>query len=477
MDSIANHPSSFRTVHLVDSSLKKSTTKADLDKPESSGTANKLKRTQSKMDLAEPDRDVPATPSVCTTTAKTAATEPVSKIAFTPLKRTQSKVDLARSGRSQSTVRMVPPSRDGRPATQDNNNPFAKRIKRTENDDAATTRPVAQNGQSVASKTAAKAATPARKITSQTALPRLAARLMTPTKASLARSQTVKAVKSQSMVSSLVKSPSATNLFSPTNLGQAMKQGVQDGMKKTNDSLQKVKSILRTPGRKFSNDINKVAAGTHMSPPPGLDLHKALPVAPQTAPAKKHVLFSRSTLEREGQDDWTKSPSPMKLRAGSEIPAGAVVYPTLQGANDVEYPAIHENAESAAASPSRRLTFDGVGANVPGDFSFKSSKPMDFGPTSTGTIRLVRKSNASSLFDDKKRKLNSVEESSDKENSSSAHQDEGRSAKKARTAPADPPKTPSKTPSRLPCRTPNKRGSALSKSRLAFLSTPKRAKA
>ncbi|PVH99749.1 hypothetical protein DM02DRAFT_564018 [Periconia macrospinosa] len=470
MDSIANHPSSFRTVNLVDTSLKKSPSKADLNKPSSSGTlTNKLKRTQSKMDLSG------SSPALERKVSKTDTKDATSKIASTPLKRTQSKMDLAGSSlpRSQSTVRMVPPSRDGRPATQDDNNPFAKRIRRTENDDAATARPVSRSGQAEASKASvAKPATPARKITSQTALPRLASRLMTPTKSSLARSQTVKAVKSQSMIPSLLKSPSTANLFSPTNLGQAMREGVRDGVRKTSDSLQKVKSILRTPRREFSNDMAKVAAGTHMSPPADLDLYKALPVAPQTAPAKKHVLFSSSTLERDAQGDWNKSPSPMKLRAGSEVPSGAVIYPTLQGtgAGDVEYPAIPADTDS----PSRRLTFSGVGGNTPGEFSFKSGRTMDFAPTSTSTIRVVRKSNASSLFDDNKRKLNTVDESSDKENSAPGQQDEGRSAKKVKMTPAaEAPKTPSK----LPRRTPNKRGSAISKSRLAFLSTPKRAKA
>jgi len=90
---------------------------------------------------------------------------------------------------------------------------------------------------------------------------------------------------------------------------------------------------------------------------------------------------------------------------------------------------------------------------------------------------MVRKSDAASLVEGKKRKLDTVQESSDKENSEPA-EDEYRSAKKMKTAPAAPA-TPSKTPaasSKLPRRTPG-RGSAISKSRLAFLATPKRGKA
>ena len=122
MDSIANHPSAFR----ADPNRSKAvgaSSKTDLDKPESSTNAsNRLKRTQSKMDVA---------------------TAPVTKTVPTPLKRTQSKKDVAEAGssatRAQPTVKMVPP-RDGRAQSQDGN-PTAKRIKRTEADDAASTRP------------------------------------------------------------------------------------------------------------------------------------------------------------------------------------------------------------------------------------------------------------------------------------------------------------------------------------------------
>lgn len=86
---------------------------------------------------------------------------------------------------------------------------------------------------------------------------------------------------------------------------------------------------------------------------------------------------------------------------------------------------------------------------------------------------MVRKSDASS-FVDKKRKLDTLQETSDKENDEPAEEDM-RSAKKMKPAPPAPPKTPAST-SKLPRRTPA-RGSAISKSRLNFLATPKRNKA
>lgn len=208
-----------------------------------------------------------------------------------------------------------------------------------------------------------------------------------------------------------------------------------------------------------------------MSPPSVVETNKALPPMPKTAPVKKHVNFSNSTLERAGWDELGKSPSPMKLRAGSEVPSGAVIYPSL--GSSVEYPTIPEGTETASASPSRRLTFGGATESTTAAFSFKSDKPINFGPPSTGTIRMVRKSDASSLAEGKKRKLDTVSESSDKENSEP--QDEARSAKKVKTAPVEVPQTPSKSASKLPRRTP--RGGSISKSRLAFLATPKRGKA
>ncbi|KAF2029308.1 hypothetical protein EK21DRAFT_67932 [Setomelanomma holmii] len=429
MDSIANHASAFRAdptrfKPVVGQPLKKSPSKADLEKPE----ASKLKRTQSKMDLAEPTQ-APAS----------------------ALKRIQSQMDLTGSSlpRSQSTVRLVPPSRDGGPMSRDgpaDGNPAAKRVKRTEADDAATTRPMSRDGSAAPTTTI-----PARKITSQTALPRLAARLMTPTKASMARSQSAKTLKTTSMIPSLNKSPSKSNLFSPTNIAQAMRDGARESMRQASHNLQRVRSILRTPSRKFSDDPAKVAAGTHMSPPPTVNIEKALPAPPATAPVKKQVIFSSSTLQRAAENELGKSPSPMKFRAGSELPTGAVIYPSLGG---VQYPELAQDPESPTASPSRRLTFGGEAANHPRSFSFESGKAVNFGPSSVGTIRMVRKSDASSLAEGKKRKLDTVQETSNKENSEPA-EDEYRSAKKMRPTPASPSKTAAAS-SKLPRRTPGR---------------------
>ncbi|KAF2183178.1 hypothetical protein K469DRAFT_739996 [Zopfia rhizophila CBS 207.26] len=432
MDSIANHPSAFRAdpsrFKFVNKSLKRSPSKAELDKPEpaAKGPITSLKRTLSKMDM----------------------TQPVSKTPATSLKRTQSKMDMAQPNtnlpRAQSTVRLVPPSRDGRPLTQDGNR-SAKRMKRNENDDAASTRPISQDSK-VETR---RPATPGRPLRSQTGLPRVASRLMTPTKSSLVRSQSIKAVKSASTIPSLLRSPSTRTLFSATNIGETMKEGFQEGIRKTSNSLHRVKSILRTPTRKFSDDPEKIAAGTHISPPPGLNFNKALPSVPVTAPVRKHVNFTTSILEKAAQDELGKSHSPLKFRVGSEALSGAVVYPALQ--SSVEYPTLPTDEELPAASPARRLTFGGAPETMPGQFLFQSDKSMKFGSATKGTIRMVRKSDASSFADGKKRKLEAFEETSDKENNQL--EDEGRSPKKVRANPAEPPKTPA---SRLPSRPPKR---------------------
>ena len=67
----------------------------------------------------------------------------------------------------------------------------------------------------------------------------------------------------------------------------------------------------------------------------------------------------------------------MKFRAGSEVPSGAVVYPSV--GSGVEYPKLPRGDASPTASPSRRLTFGGETANHPRSFSFEAGKPVNFG--------------------------------------------------------------------------------------------------
>ncbi len=67
----------------------------------------------------------------------------------------------------------------------------------------------------------------------------------------------------------------------------------------------------------------------------------------------------------------------MKFRAGSEIPSGTVIYPTLQ--SKVQYPDLSQEEDELSVSPSRRLTFGGEVTKQARTFSFNSGKSVDFG--------------------------------------------------------------------------------------------------
>jgi hypothetical protein len=114
-----------------------------------------------------------------------------------------------------------------------------------------------------------------------------------------------------------------------------------------------------------------------MSPPASMNLENAPSAISATVPVKKHVNFSSSTLERASHDELGKSPSPMKFRAGSEVPTGAVIYPNL--GSGVKYPELSQEVEALKGSPSRRLEFGGETPNHPRSFSFESGRAINFG--------------------------------------------------------------------------------------------------
>ncbi|KAF2197428.1 hypothetical protein GQ43DRAFT_475453 [Delitschia confertaspora ATCC 74209] len=491
MDSIANHPSAFRAApdrfKPVDKSLKRSPSKADLDKPQSpkKAPAISLKRTQSKMDYTELNEKIE---------------------------------------QSKSTIRVVRPSGVAT-ATAPRGALFspAKRVKHKEDDDAATNRPVPTielGGQN----------TPRRGFRS--ALPRsrpVRSGFMSPTKAALARSQsattigeTPRELSPSQLVSpstmSLIAAPEGPQTASKPTVSFPSSPKVPDTVRKARLGLEQekqrneqakknleavksgniFKSILRNPNRKFSDDPEKVAAGTHMmSPPPGLGSDKPLPPVPATAPVRKHVNFTASTLEKPKElikVHEAQSPSPTKPRSASEALAGSVVYPALQ--SSVDYPKLPENEEASESvkSPSRRLTF-GLPGSMPGGFDsmphpfdFTSNNQVNFGPATKGTIRLVSNTDSSahtsSLLaanaNDAGKKRKAENDESGKENNTRVEEgDSQRSPKKVKMSgdgKMEPPKTPA---SKLP-QASRRLGSAkstggkITMSRLAMLATPKR---
>ncbi|KAF2433092.1 hypothetical protein EJ08DRAFT_647494 [Tothia fuscella] len=483
MDSIANHPSAWRadpnrtqasTANLQRSpskhnlaktapppgSLKRSPSKAELDSPRTS----MLKRSPSKAEL-----DSPRTSMLKRSPSKIG-------LFSSALKRSPSKAQVDKQEDNPFMSKM--PRKSVAPRQFDDTSPTgpsAKRVKRDLGDDAGTARPVSRDGDSQL---------PLPRTPSVTGVQRLYVpgsqplpRMMTPTKASLARTQSVKNLRAvQSMIPGIVRSKSTKDLFQshaqtpprktiapPTHAASPSPTKVADFV---DDSPVKapelagtptsspmstppIKSILRTPHRRYTVDPKKIAAGTHMATPP--DGRRGTGGARTPATIHKHVNFTSSTKESEQKI----------TRAMSVDHVQTVSYPQLPGVE----------------TPDRRTT------EGPGAFTFRSNNRMSFDPIpASSTIRAVRSSdvglpNYSQPGSPQKRKMDNLGEiaEEDKENDS---QDEGdvRGAKKARKdvkpAPAVRP-TPKK--SKLPTRnTPGKRSGGLSFSRLAMLAMPKR---
>ncbi|KAK8221602.1 hypothetical protein IWZ01DRAFT_425318 [Phyllosticta capitalensis] len=222
----------------------------------------------------------------------------------------------------------------------------AKRVKRSKDDDASTARPASKDGSESA-------------VAPRTGIPRLN-HLSTPTKASLARSQSVKTLKKTTLIPDVSKSPSVQHPTTPSKAKSAVLEGIRK-VGQTVSRLPTVKSILRTPARQYSDDPAKIAAGTHR-PQPSVD--KKLPAVPATEPVQKRVNFSDSTLARTEES---------KVVSPKAVNSGQVTYPDLSN-----------------TSPLRRAT---------GDFTFRAEKTLKFGP-SKPTIRHVRPSDASAAAGD-----------------------------------------------------------------------------
>ncbi|GAD99279.1 conserved hypothetical protein [Paecilomyces variotii No. 5] len=226
------------------------------------------------------------------------------------LKRKSSKACLEE--RSSPSKAPTTPSRIAELAT-------AKRIKKSEGDDASTGRPEKKTEQPKLSRP------------STNSRPRAPIRssLMTPTKASSLRSATAK----PSKISML---PVAHSPLSKMTIIPRTPQTEFNPRLKTNlPSLGNLKSILRRHQPLFSNDPAKIAAGTHVASPdfnPDIQLDKLPSVnfvdPTQTPSPKKRVEFTSSTKSR--YELTQASPSPSKIPAPSaKAFESDIVYPAL----------------------------------------------------------------------------------------------------------------------------------------------------
>lgn len=193
-----------------------------------------------------------------------------------------------------------------------------------------------------------------------------------------------------------------------------------------------IKSILRSPQRLYSDDPNKVAAGTHLATPPKKG-PTATPKKIVPESARKHVDFSSST--KNGESINKPHPPPMFVGEQRSVERSVSMLPT------VDYPTIPKvgEREERMLSPSPQKRRETAG---PGDFTFRADGMgvvfrSPNAPVSSGkggnTIRFVQtealqplvfsKSPAMTVTGSKKRKhefedRNAMEEADDdKENS------------------------------------------------------------
>ena len=299
-----------------------------------------------------------------------------------------------------------------------------KRAKQNRHDDTSCARPVSRDTDSELDSKHTRSV----KMRSQSGLP---SAVTTPTKASLARSASVKSNKT-SAIPSLSRSASTKTLASPA----APKT---EGSNKYLSSLSRfgsMKSILHRSQPKFSNDPMKVAAGTHLPLPQGkLDLEKELPSLPGTpsaglhrSPTMKRVGFAPSTKSQH--DLAANSPSPSKIPTPHPHHHSQASDDTTKSSNAIAYPDLGNSPNITTRTKIPK-------ASTPGDFTFRSEKTLDFNPSSPitvtspgSTIRHVRPSGISTplpafsslppiahgMSNKKRRRADSDTEAEDEEN-------------------------------------------------------------
>ncbi|KAJ5085754.1 hypothetical protein N7532_010525 [Penicillium argentinense] len=296
MDSIANHPSSFRAApgrfEPVTKSLKRTKSKAQLDEPEPSN--NSSNSSPSRSPLKPP-------------TAATPAAANAKRVKHNPANE--------------------------KPATQ-----------------AEANQPVQFNpAQLKQEKTPRKPAGPR---------PRSAIRnsFMTPTRASMAHttSASLKAPKT-SLIPSLARSPETRALASPRTPRTEFNPRIKGGL----PTLDGLKSILRRRQPLFSRDPAKIAAGTHVAAPDFnpdsifAEQEDVADSAPTPSP-KKHVEFTPSVKSRHQLAEASPSRSRIPTTP-SRTKLSDIVYPALPTLTpDQKATASEPSNDQPAASPTIR---------------------------------------------------------------------------------------------------------------------------
>lgn len=319
---------------------------------------------------------------------------PKASLAASPLKRSNSKAGL---GKPEGAAKRTLSSKSLVDASDVPEESPAKRRKH----EAAPSTP---------SKTA-QATTPRKATVSSVSTPRaksgiptqtVASTVTTPTQASLARAASVKTAKTHSMIPSLAQSPSRPVSTPFTRkITQPQTEGGNRYKNAFANGLMSVKSILRRPQLRYSDDPLKLAAGTHVATPiegkAASNVAKLLPSVPEDVPGtpshrlEKHVMFSSSPAAVARLIGTPGTPSPAKKSAQYSNTIGSLTYPTIQFGD-----ASPLSPSSAADSPSKaRASMAG-----PRDFTFRASKTISFGSkpsAATTTIRPVHPNDASEM--------------------------------------------------------------------------------
>ncbi|CAG8039278.1 unnamed protein product [Penicillium salamii] len=242
------------------------------------------------------------------------------------LKRSKSKAQLDEPDSHNSSPSRSPAKGSSLPAP-----PAASAAKRVKHNQAEDTSARSQPSKAADTSKVAetqKAETP-RRPAGPRPRPSVRNSLMTPTRASLARSTaSVKAPKT-SLIPSLKLSPAAKTIASP----RTPQTDFNPRLKSKLPTLGNLRSILRRRQPLFSRDPAKIASGTHVAAPdfnPKCLFAGAGDVsdsAPTPSP-KKHVEFTPSVKSRH--ELAVASPSPSKAPSAHRLSvSGDVSYPTL----------------------------------------------------------------------------------------------------------------------------------------------------
>ncbi|KAL8294369.1 hypothetical protein RB600_000358 [Gaeumannomyces tritici] len=365
MDSIENHPAALRAQQQQQAAA---TVAAKFATPLSRG----VKRTQSKANLADPESARSAASGIPASSA------------------------TARGGPASAAKKPNLLFPDAGPSS-------VKRVRQNLEDDASSNRPVSRDASFIprpttAGKDSATAASVPRSHTNSN----LAA-LMTPTKASLAKSALPKTQTGGSMrlaaTGSLKKSATTSNLVTEQKEAAPVR---------TPGRFDRVKSILK--GHRFGSaakpksalPMPSAAAGLLSKTPSALSLDKPLPAVPATTPSRKlikRVVFTPDAKKATVALVSQNSPSPLKSgipRSKTFANLADVRYPNLDSANGkgvddggVTYPDLSASLskdDNPAAGPSEETVTedakDAPAPTVPGTFTFRSDHTIRFDSTS-----------------------------------------------------------------------------------------------